>query len=685
MTEGRKITFWLSIVLGLIVLQPVMAQESSGVEAYVFSMDSLSVRDGTMQLRVPWRYQSGDDPAYAGAAFDDSDWVQASPHQSDSTWTDDWPGIGWFRLPIRTDSTVKEEVVGLQLIQFGAAEVYLNGNFLYQVGEVGSSAGEVRTAIQHMPHYFTLQPEQDYVLAVRLAKDLDRLRGVPTVSGFTPMLSRPDRHLPALRQQIETTTGLFLGVIGLFIAFALLHFCLFVAYPAARENGYFAGATASLAIAVSLAFYMGAIASPDEWPVLVAANSSFTLLVCLFTIGLAHTLFHGRIGRVFWGFIVLAVLTLGIMIVFEWYAAVAIFVAVASIELVRVSIMAAYHSRSGGWVVGSGLAAVALGFGVMMLMGLEIIPVFHEYAGFAPVVGVMVLAGTMSVFLAQRIANTNRDLERQLHEVEVQTEERLAQERRARKEEVRRSLLEERYRQKVEELEQVRALQLSMLPEKVPRIEGLEIAAGMKTATEVGGDYYDFKKESGGWVFAIGDATGHGMSAGAVVTATKSLFSTLGENENLVAVVRRFSKCLKDLEMPSLYMALMLMRWDGNQLRVVSAGIPPLLIYRAVSGSVQTVRSPGMPLGSFLDYPYKENCITLQEGDTVLAMTDGVAECFNKEGKMLGYERVPDYFQSVAGESTEAVVDGMIQAGLDWAGAEDPDDDMTFLVIRPTV
>ena len=68
---------------------------------------------------------------------------------------------------------------------------------------------------------------------------------------------------------------------------------------------------------------------------------------------------------------------------------------------------------------------------------------------------------------------------------------------------------------KTKELDEARNLQLSMLPKVLPQVPNLDIAVYMKTATEVGGDYYDFNVGTDGTLtVAIGDATGHGMKAG---------------------------------------------------------------------------------------------------------------------------------------------------------------------------
>src|SRR6185295_16116119 len=84
---------------------------------------------------------------------------------------------------------------------------------------------------------------------------------------------------------------------------------------------------------------------------------------------------------------------------------------------------------------------------------------------------------------------------------------------------------------RAKELEEARQLQLSMLPKSVPQLVQLEIAAYMKTATEVGGDYYDFHlAEDGTLTVAVGDATGHGLKAGTMVSSVKSLFVSLADN-----------------------------------------------------------------------------------------------------------------------------------------------------------
>src|SRR5262249_55042421 len=120
---------------------------------------------------------------------------------------------------------------------------------------------------------------------------------------------------------------------------------------------------------------------------------------------------------------------------------------------------------------------------------------------------------------------------------------------------------------RMKELEEARQLQLSMLPRTIPQLPRLEIAAYMKPATEVGGDYYDFHlSDDGVLTVAVGDATGHGLKAGTIVTATKSLFNHLAQGSNIPAIFRRSSRALKRMNLRSWFMAMTIAKVKDYQL-----------------------------------------------------------------------------------------------------------------------
>jgi sigma-B regulation protein RsbU (phosphoserine phosphatase) len=247
----------------------------------------------------------------------------------------------------------------------------------------------------------------------------------------------------------------------------------------------------------------------------------------------------------------------------------------------------------------------------------------------------------------------------------------------------RRQEIEAENQQRAKEMEEARQLQLSMLPQGVPYLPHVEIAACMKPATEVGGDYYDWRLGAdGALTIAIGDATGHGLKAGTMVTVTKGLFNHLAEQADLVATLSQTSRALKRMNLRSLFMAMTLVRLKGNHLQCSVAGMPPILIYRAAAKTVEEIPLRGAPLGGLTDYAYRQAETFLSVGDVVLLLSDGLPERFNAAGEMFGYDRSKESLLANAHAAPQAVIDSLLQNGEDWAAGKAADDDMTFVALK---
>jgi serine phosphatase RsbU (regulator of sigma subunit) len=120
----------------------------------------------------------------------------------------------------------------------------------------------------------------------------------------------------------------------------------------------------------------------------------------------------------------------------------------------------------------------------------------------------------------------------------------------------------------------------------------------------------------------------------------------------------------------------------GNNLQMSAAGMPPVFIYKKENQSIEEHVIKGMPLGTFSNFPYSQISNELSPGDTILLMSDGFPELLNDEDEAFGYKRVRNLFEEVAGESPEDIITKLKNAGSDWVKDADPDDDVTFVIIK---
>jgi serine phosphatase RsbU (regulator of sigma subunit) len=265
-------------------------------------------------------------------------------------------------------------------------------------------------------------------------------------------------------------------------------------------------------------------------------------------------------------------------------------------------------------------------------------------------------------------------------------QQKLLEQERARKEqELQQKLLAVEYERKTIELEDARAFQLSMLPKELPQHDAYDVAVFTRTATEVGGDYYDFHADGDVLSVAIGDATGHGAKAGTMVTVVKTLFAGYEAATEPAAFLGDAAEKIKRMELGRMSMALSIARLDGLRATVASAGMPPVLVHRASDGTVDEVAHAATPLGSF-DSTYQQAGFALEPGDTVLFMTDGFPELMNDEGEQLGYTAATEAFAAAAAApDAERVIARLASFAETWHGDTAPNDDVTFVVVRMRV
>lgn len=687
------------------------------------TINSDTLKEKSISLIDVWKYSPGDSIKWAQPEFDDSNWDTLNPRLKWGEYdTAKWKGIGWFRKNLIIDSTLFNKSVSFTINHVGASEIFLNGEKVHSFGRVDANPD---SQIIHIPHDIPIAlnftTDTNYVLAVRYSNHqsltepewMDSWYGD---HGFVSRLHEINSRIKTLVNNGMTNFGVNFAIGGIFLSLSILYFLLHLFYSKSKENLYYSLFSFSLSILFFSSMLGNLVFQNLTWVIVYKAVGMTGVSVAFLSyLGFIYSIFYEKTPKQIWLF-VLGALVLAFVIIYlplREYAGyiMPIYIFLAAIEGLRVIIIAIKKNKDQSWVIGSGVLVF-----VSLIILIFVITLFKLNPPEILIliiflIGLFGLPASMSVYLARSIANTNRKLEDQLVEIKelsarqlevqqknadliLETEKEKAArteavlqakaaELQAKASEAERRVLEVENDRKTRELEEARSLQLSMLPKTLPSVPNLDISVHMETATEVGGDYYDFyTDENGELTVLIGDATGHGLNAGTVVTATKSLFNSLAANPDIVDTFNKMSKSLKQMNFRLLSMCLLLLKINENKMRVSSAGMPPALIYRKEQNRVEEMFIRGMPLGTASNFPYELRETSLEQGDTILLMSDGFPELFNEEKSMFGYKNVQDEFLKCGDESSENIIKYLLNRIKEWSGKQTLDDDITFVVIK---
>jgi PAS domain S-box-containing protein len=239
-----------------------------------------------------------------------------------------------------------------------------------------------------------------------------------------------------------------------------------------------------------------------------------------------------------------------------------------------------------------------------------------------------------------------------------------------------------------EELAIARRVQTSILPQKF-NVRGLDIAATMQPAEDVGGDYYDvFNRPDGAWL-AIGDVAGHGLNAGLIMLMVQSALAGIAATyadatpAELIALLNsvlfdNISSRLASNE----YVTLVLIRYSANG-RIIYAGAHEhILVCRHDTGRVEQMRTPGPWLGIRRDIRGSviDNVAELHDGDVMVLFTDGMIEAMNAEGKQFDMHRLCALVEKHRHETPHAIQSQLMTAVQEWMVTQD--DDISLVVAR---
>jgi len=256
---------------------------------------------------------------------------------------------------------------------------------------------------------------------------------------------------------------------------------------------------------------------------------------------------------------------------------------------------------------------------------------------------------------------------------------------------------EAEHRRRAFELDRARRIQDHMLPANPPELPHFDIAAVQHTATEVGGDYYDFFPQLDGHLYVvIGDATGHGLGAGLMVTATRTALLTIRDEGDLSVIAEKVNRVLRRVHLGArLNMAMTMVRLalpsaDGSVKATASGGgMAPIYLLRN-DGRVEEKVVAGVPLGALPNPTYHLHHLRLEPNDVLVMMSDGLHERSHPTRGRLDFDGVLRVLAEIGARysvdssvvTAEEIMFELIAASDRWAELTAIEDDVTVVVIR---
>ena len=232
------------------------------------------------------------------------------------------------------------------------------------------------------------------------------------------------------------------------------------------------------------------------------------------------------------------------------------------------------------------------------------------------------------------------------------------------------------------ELEEARKLQNSLLPKKIPTRKEYDISVYLKSATEVGGDYYDFIENKNNDLYAIcGDATGHGVVSGIMVSVTKAGLNGI-QMADPSTILNNLNSIVKRVNFGRLRMSLSVAKINNGSIELSSAAMPPTYYYSAKNKIVEEILVPNLPLGGIEGEKFDGVKKDFKKGDVVVMISDGLPELPNKEDILLDYPKVLECIKNNCNESADGIKDALVDMSEAWADGLMNPDDITIVVIK---
>jgi hypothetical protein len=638
---------------------PAAAAAKQGARAALDAGDPVEhvkLGQSVTPLVGPWKFHTGDNPAWAQPDFNDSSWapmdMTAETDPSDPSqmaplpgWTargyPKYAGYAWYRLQVDVQSTGRRLSLKMPDSVDDAYQVFVNG---VQIGQFGKFSGRKVTAYGSLPRAFPLAKNLTsgkMTIAIRLWMDSATPFNSPDAGGLhdPPMLGYAPDIAGQVRldfDDIEHAVGSgFLESLILFMAL-LMAGALYWLEP--DEEAYLWLALVCIVTLVGNSVVLLAnFTTPMGLTqgVVLADVIATPVRIGLWVMFWAYWFRLPKLSRFHWAtWVLVGLLMIGTAMLRpplygQRIPVQAASVLVPTLLLLKVGLglvlgIVAYmgfkRRRAEGGMAG---AAIMLAFVANFQHELRLIHLGMTTTVF----GFRVSLGTISTILSLLII-TVMLLRRFVYSQRQQEQWKL-------------------------EIEQARSVQQVLIPEELPAIRNMKIRSEYHPHREVGGDFFQIipLDETGSALIIVGDVTGKGLQAGMLVALiVGAIRTTAQQTSDPAQILARINDQLAERKQASATCVILRIS-DGGTVRLAHAGhLPPYLNGRELQ------IEGALPLGMVPGIEFSAQSLQLQPGDELTLMSDGVVEAQDSSGKLFGFERVHEMMaeRASAGEVAAA-------------------------------
>lgn len=239
-----------------------------------------------------------------------------------------------------------------------------------------------------------------------------------------------------------------------------------------------------------------------------------------------------------------------------------------------------------------------------------------------------------------------------------------------------------------QEWQQLANTQRSFLPEVMPSIKGLKLAAYFRPLVNVSGDYYSVLPiDETKTLLMLGDVSGKGLAAALVMGLVMNTVKIMDNKNDLPSIIRAVDKSIKGMKLQDKYTVLFLGIVDTQEMKIryINASMSdPIIISRSADGYRIKPLSSNCSLVGIIDLPELEvSEQKLFRGDVILMASDGVSEVMDDNGVELGNTKLyQNTIKNSAAKHPREFIDDVVNLILTYNGDKKLRDDVTMLVAK---